>query len=142
MKRWVFSLLLLCLILGGVPGAAYAEPAQAAMVNTAGTMLDGILLGLNQEDYTLFSRDFDQAMKKAMPEPAFKKMSKDIKAKIGIFLSKEFVTADQKDGYQIVEYRGNCTREDAVAIRLVVSEADGKWLVSGFWLDSPKLRQP
>jgi hypothetical protein len=138
MRRISIVLLLLCLVWGS--GAWAAAPVGEEAVNAA-RMVDGILLGLNQEDYALFSRNFDQEMKARLTEPVFKTMSKDIKAKIGIFIGKEFMGTEQQGGHHIMVYRGKCTLEETVTIRLVLSDADSSWKVSGFWLDSPKLRK-
>jgi hypothetical protein len=140
MRRISIVLLMLCLVWGSGSGAWAAAPVSEEAVNAA-RMVDGILSGLNQEDYALFSRDFDQEMKARLTEPVFKTMSKDIKGKIGIFIGKEFMGTEQQGDYHIMVYRGKCTLEEAVTIRLVLSDADDSGKVSGFWLDSTKLRQ-
>jgi hypothetical protein len=98
MRRISIVLLMLCLVWGSGSGAWAAAPVSEEAVNAA-RMVDGILSGLNQENYALFSRDFDQEMKARLTEPVFKTMSKDIKGKIGIFIGKEFMGTEQQGDY-------------------------------------------
>jgi hypothetical protein len=125
-----------------VVGCSATKSASGDLRDCANDITDGILIGLNNDDYGKFSENFDQKMKSSLPEVQFKVISYNIKSKIGNYLSKEYVGSENKDGYTVMIYKGKFSQEnDDVIIRTVLSENAGKMLVSGFWLDSPNLRK-
>ncbi len=58
----------------------------------ADPMSENLLTGMNNEDYTIFSKDFDDAMKKAIPEAKFSDLIAQVNGKIGAYVlnSKKF----------------------------------------------------
>lgn len=119
-------------------GAAVAGGAEAA----ADPVTDRLLTGLNENNYRKFSSDFDQGMKENFSEAHFRTIHADIKAKIGDYISRQFVGMEEKDGYKIMIYHAVFSKEQQkVVVRTVVSELNGQLYVSGFWLDSPNLRK-
>ena len=80
------SVLLIAALLAGCGGK---EPAYA------GPMTDNILSGIEQKDYSMFSRDFDDAMKTALPEDAFNSLADLLGSTIGTYQSKSFGDATE-----------------------------------------------
>jgi hypothetical protein len=110
----------------------------------ADSMTENLLTGMNKEDYTVFSRDFDEAMKKAIPESKFSDLVAQVNGKIGayVFGSKTFDRAYKSGGYINVVYKAKFTNETSpVTVRIVFNEVNGKHKISGIWFDSPKLRE-
>jgi hypothetical protein len=108
---------------------AYSEP-----------LADNVLEGINEWDYTAFSRDFDPAMKKALNEKAFNEMVATFKEKVGDYQSREIDKVELVDNIYVVSYKARFAQEDVVAIRLSV-RGDNPPQVAGLWFDSPKLRE-
>lgn len=103
---------------------------------------ENILQGINKGDYALYSEHFDEAMKNAIPESAFKQMSANIKEKIGDYVSKEYAAVQKQRAYTSVFYVCKFTRESGeVTVKVVFSQIDSKTYVSGLWMDSPGLRK-
>lgn len=109
--------------------------------SAADQLTENILVAMNESDYSRFSRDFDDQMRANLDDAKYKETMPAITAKIGKYLSKEFIGLEKKEQYTIVVYRAKFSLEpDVVTVRSVVGDKDGKKVISGFWLDSPKLR--
>lgn len=108
---------------------AYSEP-----------IADNLLQGYNAKDYAQFSKDFDEAMKKGLPEANFADMQAQIAGKIGAYVSREVSSVVQTQGMIVVIYRAKFELDEPVTVRVVFEEAT-PYRVTGLWFDSAKLRQ-
>ena len=109
----------------------------------ADPVTENILMAMNENDYAMYSEDFDQTMKNAMTEAVFDETNAVIRSKIGDYVSKEFWKAESKDQYTLVYYKAKFTDERAdVTVKVVFQELNGTMKVSGLWLNSPELRKP
>ncbi|MCX8024736.1 MAG: DUF3887 domain-containing protein [Thermanaerothrix sp.] len=108
---------------------AYAEP-----------MAENLLNGLFAGNYTTFSADFDEAMRKGLDEKAFADLRQTLESRLGAFKSREVSSVLESGNYYIVVYRLRFEKDDAVTMRLVLTKAEPH-LVSGLWFDSPELRK-
>lgn len=109
----------------------------------ADPMTENILVAMNDDNYSHFSQDFDEQMKHGLDETNYRNTIPAIKAKIGNYLvgTKQFVSAEKKDQATVVTYKAKFSQEPGdVIVRTVFSDVNGKKYISGFWLDSPKLR--
>lgn len=137
---WIVAALFFSLtMLSGCGG----EPVDAEKVRQyADPATENVLAALNGGSYESFSRDFDKAMKEALPEKTFKEFSTSTRTKIGDYLSKEFYKAEKQKQYTVIYYRARFSKEsDDVIVKTVFSENEGKHQVSGFFMDSPGLRK-
>lgn len=112
----------------------------------AGPMTENILSGIEQKDYTMFSRDFDDAMKAALPEDAFNSLVDLLSSKIGSYQSKSFgdATETTQSGVDmtVVIYKAKYTNEtEDVLVTVTFSGKESSKKVSGLLFNSPKLRQ-
>lgn len=124
-------------------GCAGVSKEQAEKSKTAAEpMTENMLQAIKSENYEEFSKDFDEAMKKGIDEKSFKELTSMLKEKIGNYVSKEFWKVDKSGSYMAVFFNAKFDKESAdVVIRSVLSEKDGNYKVSGFFLDSPNLRK-
>lgn len=135
----IIGVMLLFMVLAG---CASDQANTEAIRESIDPITENLLVAINEDDYVQYSRDFDQPMKNAMTEESFKQINPTIKAKIGNYISKEFVAMEPKDQYTIFYYKAKFSREPGdVIIKNVVREAGGRMYISGFWLDSPNLRK-
>jgi hypothetical protein len=112
----------------------------ADQVSFADPMAEKVLTAINEGDYSKFSGDFDDTMKKKLDEAAFKQTRDLLKTKIGDYQSKTFTAAQADSKYTVVVYNVKYTNEpDGAKITISFSQKDGKYLVSGFFINSPKL---
>ncbi len=92
---------------------AYAEPAA-----------DNLFRGLNALNYTTFSRDFDDAMLKGLPEEAFKgSFQASVTAKIGKYVSRQVSSVSEISGNTLIVYNAKFEQEDNVTIRFSLETA-------------------
>lgn len=114
----------------------------ADKVSFAEPIAEKILTALNDGDYQKFSENFDNTMKSKLDEKAFKSTNELIKTKVGDYQSKEFTCAQLYNKYTVVVYNAKYTNEPSgVKVTISFSQKDGKYLVSGFFVDSPNLRK-
>jgi len=138
-KGDILLLLALSILLSILPVTALA--ADETLIDEAALLTEGMLSGLSQNDYEKFSEHFNKNMKANMSEDVFTAAQTAITEKIGDYISKEFVGREDKGQFAVMQYRAAFTFEQDVVVTTVFSEENGKLLVAGFWLDSPKLRQ-
>ncbi|MCD6107828.1 MAG: DUF3887 domain-containing protein [Caldisericaceae bacterium] len=107
-------------------------------------MTENLLVAINENDYTKFSKDLDNAMKTALPESAFSDFISQINGRVGNYVigSKEFREAYMTEQYINIVYKTQFTEEsEEVTVRVVFVKTDGETKISGLWFDSPKLKE-
>ena len=98
-------------------------------------------MAMNEDNYSRFSQDFDEQMKNGLDEVKYYDTIPEMKNKIGQYISKELVFAEKKDKFVIATYKAMFSEESGdVIVRSVFSDINGKKYISGFWMDSQKLR--
>lgn len=103
---------------------------------------ENILLSMKNNDHEGFVKDMDEKMKTTFTQDYFKTMNDKIIPKIGSYQSKEYWQTQKSGDYEVVFYKAKYDKEkDFVIVKVVVSEKEGKILVSGLFFDSPNLRK-
>ncbi len=105
----------------------------------ASSITEGILIGINENNYTKFSEYFDEDMKAALPEATFEQLTTSIKAQIGDYIldSKEFDKIITSGIYTDVFYRAKFTQGLEFIVHVSFHESDGEIYVNGFWFEEP-----
>ena len=105
----------------------------------AGSITEGILIGMNENDYAKFSEHFDEDMIAALPEASFEQLTTSIKAQIGDYVpdSKEFDKIITSDIYTDVFYKAKFAKGSEFVVHVSFHESDGEIYVNGFWLEEP-----
>lgn len=142
MKFYKNILLLTALILLTIlPGCSAQQPSIDEVKQYADPITENILVAMNEDNYSRFSQDFDEQMKSGLNEIQYYNTIPAIKGKIGEYISKEIFSVENKDQFIVVTYKTKFSGEsDVVIVRSVLSDRNGKKYISGFWIDSPKLR--
>ncbi|MBP2629041.1 MAG: hypothetical protein H6Q68_3752 [Firmicutes bacterium] len=142
MKLYKNILLLTALILLTIlPGCSAQQIPLAEVTQYADSITENILMAMNEDNYSRFSQDFDEQMKNGLDETKYNNTIPGMKNKIGQYISKELVSAEKKDQFVVVTYKAKFSEESGdVIIRSVFSDINGKKYISGFWMDSQKLR--
>jgi len=98
------------------------------------SLLNNVLDGMKINDYAKYSRDFDVAMKDALPEKAFIATNKQIIELFGEYKNSEYLGFLNQKKTTMFLWKGFFSKsQDDILIKLVVSETDGKYLISGLW---------
>ena len=94
------------------------------MLAYAEAKTSNLMAGLKSGDYAAFSRDFDEAMRKALPADKFAAFRDDIRAKIGDFQSRKVDSVRQTGDFVAVVYAARFTANDNVTLRVVFRVAE------------------
>ncbi|MDP3046958.1 MAG: hypothetical protein Q8O07_05710 [Chloroflexota bacterium] len=78
-----------------------------------------MMAGLQSGDYAAFSRDFDDAMRGALPAEKFPAFRDDVRAKIGDLQTRTADSVWQNGEYIAVVYAARFTANDQVTLRVV-----------------------
>ena len=95
---------------------------------------DSLFAGMNANDYTAFSKDFDQDMLNAITESEFARLKSDRDARLGLYISRTVNRVVQSGDFYAVIYYAVFEKEEAVSVRVVFRVADPHE-VSGLWFD-------
>lgn len=113
---------------------------DAQIKKTSEPMVEDILTGIKEENYSKFSQNFDATMKEKLNEAAFKDLTSMLKNKIGNFISKEYWKSEKSGTYTRTFYNAKYDNEtENVIVTVVFSEKDNKDYVSGLFFSSPNL---
>ncbi|TES91009.1 MAG: DUF3887 domain-containing protein [Candidatus Cloacimonadota bacterium] len=141
-KNSIVFLFLSCLlfILFCAKEMAITGEEREKILQYAEPVVDSILKGFNEDNYELFSMDFDETMKKHLNEKAHNKVRAQIVSKIGLYVSKDSPRVSEKPSFIAIDYKADFEKEKGVNVRVVFKKYGDKNLVSGLWFNSPKLR--
>lgn len=140
MKKVFLLILTVVMITALFAGCSGGEPSYA------GQMTDNIISGLQNRDYTAFSRDMGDTIKSAMTEDNFNALADMLKQKIGDYQNKSFggVSEVEQNGvkYTVVVYTAKYSNEPGdVLITVTFGGEKGAEKVAGLLFNSPKLRE-
>jgi hypothetical protein len=113
---------------------------QEAVHAYAGPITDNLLEGLNQNNYTLYSRDFSNEMISALDAVAFEQNRALIVSKIGLYIARGEAVVTRSGDYLAANYKADFEQEAGVDIRVVFKRDDESHRIYGLWFNSPKLR--
>ncbi|HEY9076808.1 MAG TPA: DUF3887 domain-containing protein [Anaerolineaceae bacterium] len=135
----LFTILLLSLSTGCSQSRLLTGSEREQVLKIAEPYTDGILQGYNQNDYTQFSANFDNAMKKSLNQENFQALYQSFTAKIGKFESRQVTSVQATGTYFAINYLAKFEKEEKVSVRVVITNNE-PFLVTGLWFDSPALR--
>jgi hypothetical protein len=99
-------------------------------------MLDGVLKGISERNYALFSADFSDAMKKAIDEAGYPKFLASMDGALGQFRSRTFLGATKArsrgGSLDIVEYKAAYEKAAEVSLKIYIADRDGRRMIEGF----------
>lgn len=139
---FVFGFVILGIVgCSALPQISVVEGQESDRIIALGDPLaDNLFQGLSEENYSMFSRDFDSAMKKALDDKAFHEMARTFTAKIGRYQSRQVEKVERVDTLYVITYQVKFEKEDPVSMRLSLRQEE-TLLVAGLYFDSPKLRE-
>jgi hypothetical protein len=132
----------LSLVLIGVLTWGAALPAAGDFIGqnnpqvqaVANPILDGVLKGLQEGDYGLYSQNFDDTLKDMISKKKFLRTRSKILKSIGSYESRSYLGYLQKGKTTVVLWKGKFSNSaDDVLIKLVVSRRGDQTKVLGLW---------
>ena len=143
MKKRIAAIFVLTFFVAFLLSGCAASLNHSDVASFADPMTENLLIAMNANNYSAFSKDLDSAMKNAVPKDKFPALISQIEGKIGKYVpnSKQFVKAYKTGKFTNVVYKAKFTNESSVTVRVVFDKEGGVFKVSGLWFDSPKLRK-
>ena len=135
MKR-VFLVVIAIAVIAFAPhlGAAVIGTADEEVRAIAQPILDDVLSGFAENDYTIFSRDFDQSMKQGLSEEKFIKTDRQLENSIGNCVNRKYLGFLSQTNATETLWKARFDKSDAdVLIRLIISKKQNRYLVTGLW---------
>jgi hypothetical protein len=114
---------------------------KAEILQYTEPIVDNLLIGYNEGNYTILSRDFDEQMKNALTEAVFLQNRELVTSRIGIYVSRRTPTVLEEGPLTILIYSAEFENESGVEVRVVFFDYGDNNLVSGLWFNSPRLRE-
>lgn len=97
-------------------------------------ILENILSGTEKNNYKIYSKDFDEAMKEALPESKFVATQKQINTQFGKIKITKYLGFLNNGSYTQVLWKGKCDKNnDDVLIQIVVSKRKDGIFIVGLW---------
>ena len=126
----VVALGLLTLAVAGAPVGTSDQQVRSL----AEPILDNLLAGFNQGDYAKYSKDFDAALREAIPEKKFQQVREDILKKFGKYREKNDLGFLNQEPYTVALWKGAFAgTQNDILIKLVLSKRQDKVVVVGLW---------
>jgi hypothetical protein len=142
-KRCIFLLSFLSALSLAHAGTATVnvdDPEQIKIHAT--TLIEDIIQGISDGDYSLYSGHFSKPMKESQTRENFLELQRSLQKTIGKFQSLQYLGFYAQHGNIITLFKARFSKDkDDVVIRLVTEgyAADSK--VTGLWFDSPALEK-
>jgi hypothetical protein len=116
-------------------GTMLSDAQRKAVLSFSEARMDNLLAGWNNNDYAVFSKDFDQDLLKSMTQEQFEKIKNDEFTGLGRFHSREVESVVRRsDGSYTVIYYAVFDNDDEVLVR-VKFEGNGSHLISGLTIE-------
>ena len=130
-KRLLLSTIIMVVLLIAVP--LFTGCGQVAKYSDPIT--ENILISMNRSDYAGFSRDFDETMKRELPEDTFPAFVDQVNGQIGNYIadSKRMTGVNVSNGLTTATYEADFTAVEDITVEVVYQEIDGKMKVVGLW---------
>lgn len=149
-SRWIiiWTILAALLILSGCSlfKAPLTEPKtlegsqRDQVLAYANPKSENLIAGLVDGDYTVFSTDFDAAMKNGMNQAAFEQLRQMFADRLGVYQSNEVSIVLKDQQFTTVAYKMIFEKDKEVVMRVVFDNQDPHPII-GLWFDSPELRK-
>jgi hypothetical protein len=114
---------------------------RMAVLAYADTIADNLLQGFNEDNYTMYSRDFSAEMKGGLTGAAFRQNREFVVSRIGLYESRGDPVVTESGEYIAVNYPADFERENGVNVRFVFRNGDESHRLYGLWFNSPMLNR-
>lgn len=135
-KNFLLKTIAIGLVLVACVSLAGCSGIKESDVSYAGPIIDNILAGIKDKDYSEFSRDFSDTLKDGIPEDSFNTEIVDRFQALGELKEKLFASAanavENNVNYTVVIYKVKYEKAD-VQLQISFSDSNGKKLIEGLY---------
>jgi len=108
------------------------------VVELADPTIDSLLAGLVGGDYEAFAGNFDDFMRRSVPETCFPEWSEDLHNKLGDYQSREVHRVTQADEFYVVEYLAAFDKAESVTVGIAFHRRE-PYSVDHLWIEAGQL---
>ncbi len=103
----------------------------------ADPITENILSGINQRDYSVFAKDFDERLKAELPEENWDSLLAAIDEQFGTYKEGSLKTKgfNTTNNVTTVNYTAEFSGKSSVNVDVTFEKTDNSHLVIGFWLN-------
>lgn len=131
----LISLLVILLILIGTSAACTSGSSSATYESTirdyADPATETTLQGLSEGNLAKYTQNANSEFKAAVTQDIIDKTATQINSQLGDYVSKEFLSIEEQEGFIIVHYKAEFTK-GGVGVRMIF---DQNHLVTGQWFE-------
>jgi hypothetical protein len=132
--RMVSLLTLILVLVGGAVACKSSPPStldEAAVREYADPATEVTLQGFSEKDLAKYTQYGNAGFKAAVTQQVLDQAATQVGGQVGTYESKQFLRADEQEGYVVVHYKAKYTRSE-VGVRMVF---DGDQLVAGHFFE-------
>lgn len=98
---------------------------------------ENILTGINQRDYSVFAKDFDERLKAELPEENWESLLAAVDEQFGTYKegSLKMTGFNTTNNVTTVNYTAEFSKKTAASVEVTLEKTDNRHLVIGFWLE-------
>jgi len=111
---------------------AITQEERAAVYNYAGPIVDGMMTGFNDENYTRFSANFGSVLQSFMSEDHFHTLVNDTTKELGLYVSKGQALLEKANGLYTLTYVTDWEKKDGVKFSVMFRVDDPYHKVESF----------
>jgi hypothetical protein len=132
--RLIFLIVIILVLLGGMIGckSSASSTFDANAVRAyADTATEATLLGLSENNLAEYIQNGNAQFKAAVTQENFDKIANQLANQLGTYVSKEFLSTEEIQGYIVVHYKATYTK-GSVGVRMAF---DNDHLVAGQYFE-------
>lgn len=108
------------------------QEERAAVYNYAGPIVDSMMAGFNDENYTRFSVNFGNVLQSFMTEDHFHTLVNDTTKELGLYVSRGQASLEKTNGLYTLTYVTDWEKKDGVEFSVLFRVDDPYHKVQGF----------
>ena len=134
-RIWVTALCL-AVMTPGLLSAAIVGSTDQQVQDSVNPLLDAVIQGLQDDNYELYTKYFNPALKSSISQDRFKQIDQQLSEMLGNYLYREYLGFLNKGAFTVVLWKGVFDRAaNDVLIKLVVSKNPGGLVITGLWFE-------
>ncbi|MCG2710960.1 MAG: hypothetical protein L6416_01295 [Candidatus Omnitrophica bacterium] len=135
MKHVLCCIMVFLISVMALPGySAVIGTTDEEVKNITEPILDNVMSGFTNDNYLQYSKDFDATLKETITLERFQEIRGDILKWIGSYLYRDYLGFINREAITIIFWKGIFDKtQDEILIKMVVSERNGQYLITGLW---------
>ena len=132
--KYILAAMIVVFVFVGPVSAEVIGRHDLEVIPVAEEVLNNILTGFQEGDYSKYARDFDDTFKESISEEKFLETRRQLENSIGNCQTKKYLGFLNKGQTTIILWKARFDQsQDDILIKLIMSKRGDKNLVTGLW---------